>query len=80
VSIISGEMQIDDFNYIFGEQLESRNADSIGGYIIEKISYIPKRGEELRTSKYILRVRYIKKNKIETVEVIQRIRPGEPER
>jgi putative hemolysin len=80
VSIISGEMQIDDFNYIFGEQLESRNADSIGGYIMEKISYIPKRGEELRTSKYILRVRYIKKNKIETVEVIQRIRPGEPER
>jgi putative hemolysin len=80
VSIISGEMQIEDFNYIFGEQLESRNADSIGGYIIEKISYIPKRGEELRTTKYILRVRYIKKNKIETVEVIQRIQPEGPER
>ena len=41
-------MQIDDFNPAFGERLESRNADSIGGYIIEKLSYIPKRGEILR--------------------------------
>ena len=49
ISIISGEMQIDDFNHRFGERLESQNADSIGGYIIEKLSYIPKRGEELRT-------------------------------
>jgi putative hemolysin len=75
-SIVSGEMLIDDFNNLFGEDLERQNADSIGGYIIEKVSYIPKRGEELRTSKYILRVRYIKKNKIETVEVIRRTGAG----
>jgi putative hemolysin len=72
ISIISGEMLIDDFNSLFSENLESQNAESIGGYIIEKVSYIPKRGEELRTRKYILRIRYIKKNKIETVEVVQR--------
>ncbi|OHD69039.1 MAG: hypothetical protein A2W19_17455 [Spirochaetes bacterium RBG_16_49_21] len=72
VSIISGEMQIDDFNYRFGEQLVSRNADSIGGYIIEMLSSIPKRGEVFSTKKYVLRVRYIKRNKIETVEVIPR--------
>jgi putative hemolysin len=71
ISVISGEMQIEDFNHIFGERLESRNADSIGGYIIEKLSYIPKRGEELQTGRFILRVRYIRKNKIESVEVIR---------
>jgi putative hemolysin len=70
VSVISGEMQIEDFNYLFGERLESRNAGSIGGYIIERLSCIPKRGQELAAGKYILRVRYIRKNKIETVEVV----------
>lgn len=70
IRVISGEMQIEDFNHLFGERLESRNADSIGGYIIERLSYIPKRGQELAAGKYILRVRYIRKNKIETVEVL----------
>ncbi len=72
VSIVSGEMQIDDFNHAFGERLESRNADSVGGYIIEQLSYIPKRGEVLNIEGHVLRVRYIRKHKIETVEVITR--------
>lgn len=70
VRVISGEMQIEDFNHLFGERLESQNADTIGGYIIERLSYIPKRGQELAAGQYILRVRYIRKNKIETVEVV----------
>jgi putative hemolysin len=73
VSIVSGEMQIDDFNHAFGERLESKNADSIGGYIIEQLSYIPKRGEVLKIENHLLRVRYIRKHKIETVEVIMRM-------
>ena len=77
ISVISGEMQIEDFNHFFGESLESSNADSIGGYIIEKLSSIPKRGQELQTGKYLLRVRYIKKNKIETVEVMKKVKPEE---
>jgi putative hemolysin len=78
MSIISGEMQIEDFNYLFGEHLKSLNADSIGGYIIEKLSSIPKRGEELYTGKYVLKVRYIRKNKIETVEVVRPVEPEDP--
>ncbi len=71
ISVISGEMQIDDFNFHFDESLESSETDSIGGYIIEKLAHFPGRGEEIPTKKYRLRVRYIRKNKIETVEVIQ---------
>ncbi len=77
VSIISGELQIEDFNAAFGESLESQNADTIGGYIIEKLSYIPKRGDVLRVGAYVLRIRYIRKNKIETVEVMQPAEGGE---
>jgi putative hemolysin len=74
ISVISGELQIDDFNAAFAEDLKSQNADTIGGYIIEKLAYIPKRGDVLRVGAYIFRIRYIRKNKIETVEVI---RPSE---
>ncbi len=76
-SVISGELQIDDFNAAFGEELKSQNADTIGGYIIEQLSYIPKRGDVLRIGAYILRIRHIRKNKIETVEVIQQPEGGE---
>lgn len=71
ISVISGEMQIDDFNFHFNENLVSGETDSIGGYIIEKLAYFPGRGDEIETEKYRLRVRFIRKNKVETVEVIQ---------
>jgi CBS domain containing-hemolysin-like protein len=71
ISVISGEMQIDDFNFHFDESLESSETDSIGGYIIEKLACIPGRGDEIETEKYRLRVRFIRKNKVETVEVMQ---------
>ncbi len=77
LSVISGELQIDDFNAAFGEELKSQNADTIGGYIIEKLSYIPKRGDVLRVGAYVLRIRHIRKNKIETVEVMRPPEGGE---
>ena len=40
--IVTGTMQIDDFNSTFGETIESEESDTLGGYIIEKLSYIPK--------------------------------------
>ncbi len=71
VSVISGEMQIDDFNFHFEDEIESSETETVGGYIIEKLGHFPKRGEIVYTDKYTLKVRLIKKNKVETVEVIQ---------
>lgn len=72
ISIISGAMQIDDFNFHFDESIISNDSDSVGGYIMEMLSSLPKRGQEIVTDKHVLRVRYIRKNKIETVEIIKR--------
>lgn len=69
-SLISGEMRIDDFNEFFEEDLDSENSETMGGYAMEKLTHIPKRGETLTTEKHILRIKYIKKNKIESIEVI----------
>ncbi len=70
--VISGDMQIVDFNYNFGESIESSESETIGGYIIEKLGHFPKRSEQLETEKCILTVRHIKKNKIETIELTLR--------
>lgn len=70
ISIISGEMQIDDFNFTFEEKLESVDTETMGGYMIEKLAHFPRRGESMWIENYQLRVKYIKKNKIESIEVI----------
>jgi CBS domain containing-hemolysin-like protein len=67
--LIPGEMQLEDFNFHFNESLHSENADSIGGYIIEKLEHFPRRGEIIQINKYRLMVRYVRKKKIETIEV-----------
>ncbi len=68
--IISGEMQIEDFNFNFNENIQTTESDTVAGYIIERLGYFPKRYESIRTKKNILKVKYIRKNRIESVEVI----------
>ncbi|TFH42602.1 MAG: HlyC/CorC family transporter, partial [Chrysiogenales bacterium] len=75
--IVSGGMHIDDFNTTFGEGIESAESETLGGYIIEKLSYIPKRGEELQIARHLLRIRLVRKNRIESIEVINRQGAGE---
>lgn len=72
ITIISGEMQIEDFNHLFGCRLESREIDSVGGYMIEALARMPRRGDAIETESFMLRVRHVKKNKIESIEVIRR--------
>jgi len=71
VQVIQGTMLIADFNYKFDENLESVESETIGGYIIERLSHFPKRGEEIMTDNFILRVRFIRKNTVESIEVIR---------
>ena len=76
VTVISGDMQISDFNISFNEKLESFDSDTMGGYIIEKLAHLPRRGEELRVERHLLKVKHIRKNRIESIEVIS---PSAPE-
>lgn len=69
-SMISGDMQIDDFNVNFHETLASTETETVGGYVIEKLGHLPRRSEELEIENYILRVKYVRKNRIESIEVI----------
>jgi putative hemolysin len=68
-SFINGDMQIDDFNFAFGEDLASTESETMGGYMIEVLEHFPERNEEVSTAKYVLRVMRNVKNRIVTIEV-----------
>lgn len=67
--VISGEMQISDFTDEFKEKIKSSEAETIGGFFIEKIGHFPKRGETIEIKRHTLKVRKIKNNRIETIEI-----------
>jgi len=69
-SVISGEMQIDDYNFAFNESLESKESETIGGYIIERLGYFPAKDESIDTGKHVLRVRRVHKKRIHSIEVL----------
>lgn len=68
--IVQGAMKLDDINETLKLSLESDDYDSIGGYIIEQLDYLPKAGEEHLTADGIrLVVDQIDKNRIELVHI-----------
>jgi putative hemolysin len=74
--VISGDMQIEDFNFNFNESIQTTESDTVAGYIIERLGYFPKRHGNIQTKKNILKVKYIRKNRIVSVEVIS-LKKGE---
>ncbi|CDZ74913.1 CBS domain protein [Peptoniphilus sp. ING2-D1G] len=63
--LIDGSMNLNDFNYTFGAELESEEIDTIAGYIIEKIDRFPKTGEKLIIDGLNFTISNSKKNRIE---------------
>jgi putative hemolysin len=69
IFVIPGEMQLSDFNAHFDEEITAEDSDTVGGYIIEELGHIPSRNAILFTSKHKLRVRSVRRNRIESVEI-----------
>lgn len=69
ITTISGNMQLDDFNLLFRENIESINSDTIGGYMIEFLSSMPKPGDSVSVGDHMLLVKKIRKHTIDKIEV-----------
>lgn len=69
VVIVPGDMQIDEFNTMFNVDIDSSESETVGGYVIEKLGYLPKRRASIMVGDYILTVRYVAKNRIQSIEV-----------
>lgn len=63
---LSGSLPIDDFNDYFDEKIEEDAVDTIAGFMIHQIGYVPKDNEQLsvRINDYVLTTSEIKNGRI----------------
>jgi putative hemolysin len=65
--IFQGRVDLDDFNDIMGSSLPSDEADTIGGFIYNKIGRVPNTGEKLQEDKLLLTVEHVSGRRIRKV-------------
>ncbi|TAL30402.1 MAG: HlyC/CorC family transporter [Spirochaetes bacterium] len=70
-AVIEGDMQIDDFNHAFGEDLSSSESETMAGFMIERLEHFPGKDEVVRTQKHVLRVKRTANNRIVSIEVMR---------
>lgn len=67
--LVDGSMRLDDLNEKIGTDFYSDNFESIGGFIIERLDYIPKVGDSYVQGTTKLIVEKMDKNRIDRVRV-----------
>jgi putative hemolysin len=68
-TVISAKMLLHDFNEAFDTNLTSIHSDSIGGYFLEQFAGMPKRRDSITAGGFLLTVKHMKGNTLETIEV-----------
>ena len=49
--LIEASMKISDFNHLIGVNFESKDAQTIGGFLMDRLGHIPQKGEKFRIDK-----------------------------
>ncbi len=67
---VDASMKLSDMEDQIGIVLESKNYDSLGGYVIELLDHLPSEGETVRKDGITFKVISMDKNRIDRVEII----------
>lgn len=69
--IVDGLITIDELNYKLKLNLSSENYDTLSGYLIDIIGYIPKENEDptIEVGNLVFKIESIKKNRLDKVKV-----------
>lgn len=67
--LVYGKTKISDVNEVFGTEIQCRNFDSIGGFIIDTLGKIPEKGEEIKYENITILIEEVNKNRIEKIRV-----------
>ena len=67
--LIPGDMLITDVNSIFGQQLESEDFDTIGGWLLEQFGSLPETGEKLKKGNLLFTVEDQAARRIQTIRL-----------
>lgn len=66
--IVKALTPIEEFNKFFHETLSDEEFDTIGGYVMSKFGYLPKRGEEITIGRYQIRVLHADNRRIQLLQ------------
>ncbi len=62
--LVSGMMNLDDFNENIGSNFVSEDVNSIGGFVVSKLEHLPKKGEVLKIDNYEIKILETHKHRI----------------
>ena len=68
--IVEGTTKIEDVNNMLGTNFESKDFDSIGGFVIETFGKFPDKGDTMRSNNVKFIVEKIEKNRIEKLRIL----------
>ena len=74
-ALVSARMDLERFNDLFGTEIDSEEAETIGGYLMERLGRVPKAGDGIAVGDVEVRVVRAAPNRVLEVEV-RRLRPG----
>ena len=67
--LVNAKINLSDFNEYFSSQLQSEEASTLGGLILEKLGEVPKKGKTLETEQFDMRIHDVIRHRIHLVLV-----------
>lgn len=67
--LVSGELQLDEFNVYFKQKFSSSNSDTISGFVIEQMNILPIKGRKIILNNLVMTIKSVAKRKIITLDV-----------
>ncbi len=75
--VVDGSMHLVDFNEIFETELESREVETVAGYLIEHVGRIPREGESFRLGRLRFLVLSAEPTRVSKIKIERVSRRGE---
>lgn len=79
IYLIDALVSIDDVNDALGLEIESDNADSIGGYVIERLDRVPKKGDSVYFEGHEFKVQQMSGRRIKILKLIMNLEKHDAE-
>ncbi len=67
--IVYPKMKIEEFNSVFKTRLNSKNFDTLGGFVLEYFGYVPRIGDTFEYGNYIFNIKSVDGSKIKEILV-----------
>ncbi|HBT18678.1 MAG TPA: hemolysin [Clostridiaceae bacterium] len=73
IYLIDALVSVDDFNDFLGFDIETDNADSIGGYVIDRLGRVPKKGDAVFYQGHEFKVQQMAGKRIKVLKLIMNL-------